>query len=283
METMKGKICLVTGANAGIGKTTALGLAKIGAAVVMVSRNQERGEAARAEIMAESENDAVDLMIADLSSQQSIRQLAEDFKTRYERLDVLVNNAGGIFGSPSLTVDGLEYTFALNHLSYFLLTNLLLERIKESSPARIVNVSSQAQADATINFDDLQSEQNYNARRVYGQSKLANILFTYELARRLDGVDVTTNALHPGVVRTNFGRESTSRAFALMMRLLGPFLASPEKGASTSIYLATAPGVEGVTGKYFIDKQEQKSNAESYDTAVAQRLWQVSEELTGLA
>ena len=283
METMKGKICLVTGANAGIGKTTALGLAKIGAAVVMVSRNQERGEAARAEIMAESENDAVDLMIADLSSQQSIRQLAEDFKTRYERLDVLVNNAGGIFGSPSLTVDGLEYTFALNHLSYFLLTNLLLERIKESSPARIVNVSSQAQADATINFDDLQSEQNYNARRVYGQSKLANILFTYELARRLDGVDVTTNALHPGVVRTNFGRESTSRAFALMMRLLGPFLASPEKGASTSIYLATAPEVEGVTGKYFIDKQEQKSNAESYDTAVAQRLWQVSEELTGLA
>ena len=283
METMKGKICLVTGANAGIGKTTALGLAKIGAAVVMVSRNQERGEAARAEIMAESENDAVDLMIADLSSQQSIRQLAEDFKTRYERLDVLVNNAGGIFGSPSLTVDGLEYTFALNHLSYFLLTNLLLERIKESSPARIVNVSSQAQADATINFDDLQSEQNYNARRVYGQSKLANILFTYELARRLDGVDVTTNALHPGVVRTNFGRESTSRAFALMMRLISPFLASPEKGASTSIYLATAPGVEGVTGKYFIDKQEQKSNAESYDTAVAQRLWQVSEELTGLA
>ena len=283
METMKGKICLVTGANAGIGKATTLGLAKMGAVVVMVSRNQERGEAARAEIMAESENDAVDLMIADLSSQQSIRQLAEDFKTRYERLDVLVNNAGGIFGSRSLTVDGLEYTFALNHLSYFLLTNLLLERIKESSPARIVNVSSQAQADATINFDDLQSEQNYNARRVYGQSKLANILFTYELARRLNGVDVTTNALHPGVVRTNFGRESTSRAFALMMRLLGPFLASPEKGASTSIYLATAPEVEGVTGKYFIDKQEQKSNAESYDTAVAQRLWQVSEELTGLA
>lgn len=283
METMKGKICLVTGANAGIGKATTLGLAKMGAAVVMVSRNQERGEAARAEIMAESENDAVDLMIADLSSQQSIRQLAEDFKTRYERLDVLVNNAGGIFGSRSLTVDGLEYTFALNHLSYFLLTNLLLERIKESSPARIVNVSSQAQADATINFDDLQSEQNYNARRVYGQSKLANILFTYELARRLDGVDVTTNALHPGVVRTNFGRESTSRAFALMMRLISPFLASPEKGASTSIYLATAPGVEVMTGKYFIDKQEQKSNAESYDTAVAQRLWQVSEELTGLA
>ncbi|MCP4426598.1 MAG: SDR family oxidoreductase [Chloroflexi bacterium] len=277
------KTMLVTGANAGIGKATALGLAKMDAAVVMVCRNREKGEAARDEIIAQSGNENVDLMIADLSAQQSIRRLAQEFNEKYERLDVLVNNAGGVFSSRTLTEDGLEYTFAFNHLGYFLLTNLLLDKLKANGAARIVNVSSEAQAGATINFDDLQSEQDYNGFRAYGQSKLANVLFTNELARRLDGNGVTVNALHPGVVRTNFGKGTTSFPFNLMIRLLAPFLASPEKGARTSIYLATSPKAEGVTGKYFVDEKEKESNPISHDAAVAQRLWQVSEQLTGLA
>lgn len=283
MENMKGKVFLVTGANAGIGKATAVGLAKTGARVVMVCRNQDKGEAARAEIVAESGNKDVDLLIADLSAQRSIRQLAQDFNAKYERLDVLVNNAGGVFSSRMVTEDGLEYTFAFNHLGYFLLTHLLLDKIKASAPARIVNVSSGAQANGRINFDDLQGEQNYSGFSAYSQSKLANVLFTYELARQLDGSGVTANVLHPGVVRTNFGRDMMSFPFKVVIRLLAPFMASPEKGARTPIYLATSPEVAGVTGKYFVNEKEKKSSPISYDTAVAQRLWRVSEELTGLS
>ncbi len=279
---MQGKICLVTGANAGIGKATALRLAQMNATVVMVCRNQSKGEAARAEIIAASGNESVNLLIADLSVQQSIRQLAQGFNEKYECLDVLINNAGGVFSSRMLTKDGLEHTFAFNHLGYFLLTNLLLDKLKASTPSRIINVSSEAQAGASINFDDLQGEQDYNGFRAYGQSKLANVLFTYELARRLEGSNVTANVLHPGVVRTNFGKGTTSFPFNLLIRLFAPFLASPEKGARTSIYLAASPEVAGVTGKYFADKKEKESNPLSHDTAVAQRLWQISEHLTRL-
>lgn len=233
--------------------------------------------------MAESGNKNIDLMVADLASQQSIRQLAQDFNERYKRLDVLINNAGGVFGTRTLTEDGLEYTFAFNHLAYFLLTNLLMGKLKASSLARIVNVSSEAQANAQINFDDLQGEQDYNGFRACGQSKLANVLFTYELARRLEGTGITANVLHPGVVRTNFGRGTISFPFTLLIWLFAPFLASPEKGARRSIYLATSPEVAGVTGKYFANLKEKQPNPTAQDTAVAQRLWQVSALLTGLS
>ena len=276
------KTMLVTGANAGIGKAAALALAQTGATVIIVCRNEARGKAAQAEIIAQTGNQAVDLLITDLSSQDSIRQLAQSIQDKYDRLDVLVNNAGGVFTDRQLTVDGLEYTFALNHLGYFLLTNLLLDLLKASAPARIINLSSEAQSNGTINFDDLQGEQSYSGIRAYSQSKLANVLFTYELARRLGGTAVTVNAVHPGAVKTNFGRNTSNLFFRWMIRLFGPFMRSPKKGAETAVYLAISPEVEGVTGKYFVDKQEKQSNEESYHTAVAQRLWQVSEELTGL-
>lgn len=278
---MQDKICIVTGANSGIGKVTARELAKMGATVVMVCRSQERGQAAQAEIKAASHNDSVDLMLADLSSQAAIRRLAQSFKEKYQQLDVLVNNAGAVFMQRRLSEDGLEMTFALNHLGYFLLTNLLLDVIKASAPARIVNVSSEAHRGRKINFDDLQGEQSYSGYNDYGQSKLANILFTYELARRLEGSGVTVNCMHPGFVGSNFARNNGLLA-RVAMTLLRPFARSPEKGAETAVYLASSPQVEGVSGHYFIDKEEATSSPESYDEAVAQRLWQVSMELTGL-
>jgi NAD(P)-dependent dehydrogenase (short-subunit alcohol dehydrogenase family) len=278
---MQDKICIVTGANSGIGKVTARELAKMGAAVVMVCRNQERGKTAQAEIKAASRNDSVDLMLADLSSQAAIRQLAQSFKEKYQQCDVLVNNAGALFMQRQLSKDGLEMTFALNHLGYFLLTNLLLDVIKASAPARIVNVSSEAHRGRKINFDDLQGEQSYSGYNAYGQSKLANILFTYELARRLEGSGVTVNCMHPGFVSSNFAKNNGLLA-RVALTLLRPFARSPKKGAETAVYLASSPQVEGISSSYFIDKQEATSSPESYDEAVAQRLWQVSMELTGL-
>jgi retinol dehydrogenase 14 len=279
---MKDKICIVTGANSGIGKATALGLAKMGATVVMVCRDRTRGEKARTEIRAASGNPSVDLMIADLSSQASIRRLAEDFLEKYSKLHVLVNNAGVSPMKCSVTVDGIETTLAVNHLAPFLLTNLLLDVLKASSPARIVNVSSSAHAQAHIDFDDLQSEKHYSMIRAYSQSKLANVLFTYELDRRLKGTGVTANCLHPGVVRTNLGKDATG-AFRVLFTVTRPFLKTPEEGAATSVYLASAPELEGVSGKYFIDKKGTSSSRESYDEDIARRLWQVSEHLTRLA
>lgn len=279
--TMGGKICLITGSTSGIGKVTALELAKLGATVVMVSRDRGRGEAARSELAARSGNGAIDLLIADLSSQAAIHQLAQEFKSRYDRLHVLVNNAGAVNTRRALTVDGLETTFAVNHLAYFLLTNLLLDVLKAGAPARIVSVSSGAHTSGTIRFDDLQGRRRYSAFGAYGQSKLANILFTYELARRLAGTGVTANCLHPGGVATGFGRNNGG-AIGLLFRLIGPLLRTPEQGAETVVYLASAPEVEGVSGKYFVDKRETRSSAESYDQAIARRLWQVSAELTKL-
>ena len=278
---MRGKVCLVTGGSAGIGKATALGLANMGATVIVVGRDRSRGEAGVTEIKQKSNNDAVDLMLADLSSQASIRRLAEDFKDRYQQLHVLISNAGVFISKRTVTVDGIETTFAVNHLAPFLLTNLLLDVLKASAPARIINITSSGERSGTINFDDLQGEGRYSGFRAYNQSKLAMILFTYELARKLEGTAVTVNCVHPGVVVTNLGRGS-SGAFGLLLRLMRPFFSSPEKGAETPIYLASSPEVEGVSGKYFAKKAEAKSSERSYDTVTARRLWQVSAELTKL-
>lgn len=277
---MHGKVCLVTGANAGLGKVTALELAKMGATVIMVARSQARGQAALAEVQQASGSSQVHLMLADLSSLASTRQLAEQFQAQYNRLDVLVNNAGAIFNDRQLSVDGYEMTFALNHLSYFLLTNLLLDLLKASAPARIVNVSSGAHMGGNIDFDDLMLEKKYRSFAAYSQSKLANVLFTYELARRLAGSGVTANALHPGGVGTQFGAGEGMMGW--VFRLLRPFLLTPEQGAETQIYLASSPEVADVTGQYFDKKKAVPSSKVSYDTAVAQKLWQISEELTGL-
>lgn len=280
--SMEGRICLITGANRGIGKATALGLANMGATVVMVSRNPERGEMARAEIRQESGNTAVDLLVADLASQASIRQLAADFKSRYQHLHVLINNAGLTKKERTLTEDGLEMTLAVNHLAPFLITNLLLQVLKTSAPARIVNVSSMVHKWGVINFDDLQGERDYDMDKAYNQSKLANLLFTYELARRLEGTEVTVNSLHPGMVVTDFGREYTGFK-AFMNRLWRVFMKSPAEGAETSVYLASSPEVAGVSGKHFADKKPVASSKATYDVALAGRLWDVSEALTQLA
>lgn len=285
---MAGKICLITGSTSGIGKQTALALAQMGATVILVGRDRTRGEGTKAEISATSGNPAVELLLADLSSQAAVRQLAADFKAKHQRLDVLVNNAGAINTKRMLTVDGLETTFAVNHLAYFLLTNLLLDVLKASAPSRIVCVSSAASALGWLDFSDLQGAQHYGGWRAYCQSKLANILFTYELARRLAGTQVTANCLHPGLVASGFGQNSgfgqrNSGLIALAFALIRPFSLSARAGARTPIYLASAPEVADVSGRYFNRRRPVRSAPESYDQAVAQRLWHVSAELTQLA
>jgi NAD(P)-dependent dehydrogenase (short-subunit alcohol dehydrogenase family) len=278
---MAGKICMVTGANAGIGKATALGLANIGATVAMVCRSQERGEAALTEIKEQSSSDHISLLVADLASQAEIRRLAENFKGHHSALHVLVNNAGIIPRRRELTVDGFETQFAVNHLAPFLLTNLLLDILKASAPARIVTVASDMHRGATINFDDLQSEGSYRPLRVYSRTKLANVLFTYELARRLQGTSITANCLHPGVVATKLLADGMGmpRALRSTTRLIGT---KPEKGAKTSIYLAASAEVEGISGKYFVRQKAVESSKDSYDENLARRLWQISAELTGI-
>ena len=281
-DGMDGKVCLITGATSGIGKATAMGLANMGASVVMVGRDRSRGEAALAEIKEGSANASVDLMLTDLSSQEDIRRLADEFKDAYPRLDVLVNNAGVIRSKRVTSADGIEMTFAVNHLAYFLLTNLLLDLLKASAPSRIVNVSSAEQRNGTIDFDDLQAEKGYKTAKAYGQSKVANVLFTYELARRLEGTGVTVNCLHPGAgVRTNLG-SGVSGVFGFTVRALTPLMKSPEKGAETSIYLASSPEVEGLSGGYFVKKAEARSSDVSHDERIARRLWEVSAELTNV-
>ncbi len=279
---MRHKVCLVTGANSGIGRATVEALAGQGAKVVMVCRDARRGRNAKAKIESRVEGANLDLVIADLSSQDEVRRVAAEFKERQSRLDVLVNNAGVFLGRRLETVDGLEATFATNHLGFFLLTNLLLDTLKASAPARIVNVSSDAHHSARLDFNDLQGLRRYSGLRAYCNSKLANVLFTYELARRLEGSGVTANALHPGVVRTNIGRRGPLAA-RLFFLLGAPFLLSPKNGAATSIYLATSPEVEGLSGKYFVKKAQRRTSGLSYDRDVARRMWDVSVELTNLA
>ena len=280
-EPMHGKVCIVTGAASGIGAVTARALAQRGAAVALVDRAPEKGAITADQIRQQTGNPAVEFMLADLSVQKEVRRLAQQFKSRYQRLDVLVNNAGAIFPQRHESVDGIEMTFALNYLGYFLLTNLLLDTLKASAPARIINVSSRSHARAQINFDDLQSRSGYRDLKAYAHSKLAIVLFTYELARRLERTGVTANALHPGVVATNFGMNNDG-IIGLVIRLFRQFFISPERGAQTSIYLATSPEVEGVTGKYFVKCKAVPSSPASYDTVTASRLWQVSAAHTNL-
>lgn len=278
---------MVTGATNGIGVVTALELAQMGAEVVIVSRSQNKLEDTVGRIKAETDNDKVSYIQADLSSMADVRNVATTFLNTHKRLDVLLNNAGAFFNGREESVDGYEMTFALNHLNYFLLTNLLFDTLKQTASehgeARIVNVSSNAHTSGNINFDDLHRKNSYRGFSVYGDSKLMNVLFTYELARRLDGTGVTANALHPGFVNTGFGMNNNKLiAFALniIQNVVGK---SPNDGAATNIYLASAAEVKGITGKYWVDKKQKRSNDISYDVEVQKRLWEVSEQLTGLA
>ena len=275
------KTVLITGGTGGIGRAAAIGLASMGARVGITGRDRARAEVAAAEITRASGNPAVDVFVADLSSQAEVRQLAAEVLAAYPRLDVLLNNVGGFWAHRHVTVDGLERTFALNHLAPFLLTDLLLDRLVASAPARVVTVSSGAQAMGKIDFDDLMGERRYSGQRAYNQSKLANVMFTYELAGRLQGTGVTANALHPGMTNTGFSAEDPARAFAPLVAVLRPFMRSPERGADTAVYLASSPEVEGVTGRYFSDRKARKSSKSSYDGATTARLWDVSADLVG--
>jgi NAD(P)-dependent dehydrogenase (short-subunit alcohol dehydrogenase family) len=276
-----GKVVLVTGANVGIGKETALALARMGATVVMLCRSKSKGEAAQAEIKAASNNSQIDLILADFASLAAVRRAAETFQERYDRLDVLVNNAGLYLGERLLSADGYEMTFAVNHLAPFLLTNLLIDTLKASAPARIVNVSSGAHAGGRMRFDDLQSARSYQGFRAYADSKLANILFTTELARRLAGTGVTANSLHPGAVASNFA-QGTKGFFGFIFGMARSFMLTPEQGAQTSIYLASAPEVADVSGAYFVKSKPSRTASQANDADAARRLWEVSEQLVGL-
>ncbi len=277
---MENKIILITGANSGIGKATATALAEMGAHVVMMSRDMNRGEEARQEVMFISKSNQVDLLQCDLASLSDVRRFSCDFIARYSRLDVLINNAGIYTEKRMETVDGYEYQIGVNHLGHFLLTRMLLDLMKKSSPSRIINVASGAHFGGKIDFADIQSTRKYSGWKAYAQAKLANILFTYELAHRLEDTGVTANCLHPGFVNSRFGVNRSTGKANLMMKLMKPFTIEPSAGAETSIYLAASPEVEGVTGKYFAKRKEKASSKASYDLVSAEKLWNLSEALT---
>ncbi len=278
---LRGRICVITGATSGIGKATAAALASMGARLFLVARNRAKADEAAAEIRAKTPSCEIEIFIADLASQEEIRRVAGEILATGQPIHLLVNNAGVVNLQRKLTVDGIEEVFAVNHLGYFLFTLLLLDRIKASAPARIVNVASEAHKFSGINFDDLGGERAYKSMRIYGQSKMANIMFTYELARRLEGSGVTVNCLHPGAVSTGLG--VNNGAFAkVLIGFLQLFFKTPEQGAATSIYLASSPAVEGVSGKYFDKCRERRSSKASYDEAVQKRLWELSAKMTGV-
>jgi len=273
------RVCLVTGATSGIGQATARGLAALGATVLVVGRSEAKTRATVDQIKQVTGNPCVEGLLADLSSQQQVRALASTVLERAPQLHVLVNNAGAIYTKRSLSVDGIEMTFAVDHLAYFLLTSLLVERLRASAPARIINVASDAHAHARIDFDDLQGERGYRAFRAYGRAKLANILFTVELARRLEGSGVTANCFHPGFVASGFNKNN-GRFMAFGMTLARPFARSPEKGADTLVWLADSPEVSSQTGGYFADRKRKQPSEAARDTAAARRLWELSEAQT---
>ena len=284
MGEMDGKTVLITGATNGIGKVAALELAKKGAHVVIVGRNPAKTADTVAAIKAGSSNPNIESILADLTSMAEVRKIAATFLASHSRLDVLINNAGAFFSERRESVDGYEMTFAGNHLAYFLLTNLLLDTLKASAPARIVNVSSNAHGIGKLNFDNLNAQNRYGMRgfSAYGNSKLANVMFTYALARRLEGTGVTANVLHPGFVRTGMNNNN-GVVMAVIMGIIRPFFLTPEQGADTIIYLASSPEVEGVSGKYWEKRTAIPSSQSSYDVGAQERLWAMSEQMTGLA
>jgi NAD(P)-dependent dehydrogenase (short-subunit alcohol dehydrogenase family) len=281
-DELQGKLVLITGGNAGIGKETAVGLARKGAHVLFTSRDAARGSHALAEIKRRGGSETVEVMALDLASLASVREFASAFLDRYDRLDVLIDNAGVVLGSRTVTEDGYETTFQVNHLGHFLLTELLRDRLVASAPSRIIVVSSDAHKSASegLDFDDLQNERKYSSFRVYGKTKLANILFTRELARRLEGTGVTVNSVHPGFVASRFGRDGdTGLLGRITMPLMRPFALNAEKGAQTSIYLASDPAVEGITGAYWVKCAPVTPSDAAQDAAAARKLWDASEQL----
>ena len=276
----QGKVCLVTGANSGIGKETALSLAQMSMTVVMSCRERVSGEAARAEIIKESGNEAVDLLVSDLASQAAIRGLADEFKAKYSRLNILINNAGLNPSQRSVTPDGVETVFAVNYLAPFLLTHLLLDSLKAGAPARVINLGTWIQP--AIDLDDVTREKHFDPQAVYSESKTALTMFTYELARRLPGAGVTVNCVNPGLIRTNLGRDARG-SFRLFLAAMRPFMKSAERAAQDVICLATSAEVDGVSGKFFTGQKQTRTSPESYDATATERLWRLSEQLTGLA
>jgi len=283
MDEVKGKICIVTGSNSGIGKETALGLAEKNAKVVMVVRNIERGSMARKEIVSKSHNDNVHLMLCDLSSLESIRTFVQEFKATYERLDVLINNAGAFFRKRQVTADGFENTLAVDYLAPFILTYELLPILKSSAPSRIINISSGFYTSAKIDFNDFQSEKKYRWMRAYANAKLMILMFTYELARRLGNDRVTVNAVLPGFVATNLGKNAGSHILSLMFKLMRPFQISAQKAAETPLYLASSKDVEGITGKCFAKMKEVDTSEASHDQQTQKTLWETTLKLLGIS
>ncbi len=283
---MKGKRVLITGATNGIGKQAALELLKMGAEVVIVGRNETKTRQVMMQLQAQSGNDAIDMLVADLSSMDEVRRIAAEFRAIYDRLDVLLNNAGAVFSDYQESADGYEMTFALNHISYYLLTHLLLDMLKNTAEAqgeaRIINVSSSAHRNATLRLDTLREESGYSFMNSYGASKLMNVLFTYELARRLEDTSVFVNAVHPGLVSTGFGH-NTGRVWAGLIKVAQKLFAiSPERGAETLVHLASAPELAGVSGKYWNEKQQKRSSKNSYDREQQKRLWEFSADVAGI-
>ncbi len=271
---MKGKVCLITGANGSLGKATALELAQLGATVILACRNKARGDEVKADILSATKNSAVELILVDLSSQESIRQMAAAFSEKYDRLDVLINNAAIYKSRSEMTSEGLELMFATNHIGPFLLTNLLLDKLITSAPARVLVVT--APSTTPLDFDNLQGEQRFRSLQAFGVSKMCNLLFTYELAGRLAGSGVTVNAVHPGLMKSNLMREAP-----LAIRWLTQLASTaPTKAASSLVYLASAPEMAGVTGKFFKDGKAIESNQYSHDQVIQRRLWDVSVALT---
>ncbi|MDL4841787.1 SDR family oxidoreductase [Aquibacillus rhizosphaerae] len=278
----RNSVVIVTGANSGMGLATSMALARTGATVVMLCRSEKRGKLALDEVKRESGNDSVMLMVCDLGSHKSIADFCLEFKKRYQRLDVLINNAGVVIPGRHQTLDGYELQFGVNHLGHFLLTNMLLEVLIASAPARIINVASGAHKIGKIHFKDVNLSENYTVWRAYAQAKLANILFTYQLAEKLEGTGVTANCLHPGAVATNMGINRKTGFGTYITKLLKPFFQTSAEGAATTIYLATSNDVNGVTGKYFYKKRPIDSSKKSYDKNSAKKIWDLSEDMTGV-